>query len=558
VADPSTVSDDFNVRILQPLANFLRDQHGLMRLQTAAVAAGLDAASFDGRSRWVSLEQTERFLREARALFPSDDAFRAACAYDYRNRSYGWMLLMGRALTPWASYVAGCKFINSSIAHHGQFDLSERVGSRCTLRYVSRGPESHLLCTVRLSQIAALPTLYNLPPVHVDHPKCIARGDASCQYVFQLVEPARWLPPAIGLAAGAAGLAMLHAFLGPAASTPAALLPLTGLLAGLGYEWQRASGANQRAVLQSQESMLQLAQEDSEARRELLAFEQRQRDWVRLMEDQVAERLAIKAKVIEEIRVLERQRVELTKSFTHDVRNALTMMRLSTEVLLDSDETPPARERGHLENMAAASDRMTKLVRRLMEALGTETTALQFAPRVLIVAELVERLRRRITALCYHRDLRTSVISAREAPERIEIDELLFDRVVDNLLSNAAKYTERGSILVELSGLPGFLVIKIADTGRGIAEMDLARMFLPAGSDAPLRAPDSYGLGLSVVVQLLAQIGGKLEVMSKPGMGTTFWIHLPERPVAASVPPAPASEPNERFAKVVMIRRTSS
>ncbi|MGC4122331.1 MAG: HAMP domain-containing sensor histidine kinase [Myxococcales bacterium] len=560
MAEPKGVADDFNVRIVLPLANYLKEHQGSTALASAASSAGLGAESFDGRSRWMTLEQTERFLQAARALLPSDEAFREACAYDYRNRSYGWMLAMGTALTtPWAAYVAGRKFINSSVTRYGRFEHSERVGGRCLLRYVSKGGESHLLCTVRASQISAVTTMFDLPPVRVEHPRCIARGDPCCEYVFQLVEPARWLPAAVGLVGGSLGLALLHALLGTAASQPAALLPVAGLLTGLGYEWRRAHRANQHAVLQSQESMLQLAQEDAEARRELMAFEQRQRDWVRLMEEQVAERLANRAKVVEELRLLEQHRVELTRGFTHDVNNALTVLRTSTDMLLDAPETrSPARARAQLELMASASDRMTKLVHRLMDAMGSESSKLQSTPRVLQVPELVERLRRRITALCYHRDIRTSVFSAREAPERIEIDELLFDRAVDNLFSNAAKYTEHGSIVVELSGLPGFLTVKVSDTGRGIAEADLPRIFLPAGSDASERARDSYGLGLSVVVQLLAEIGGRLEVMSKPGMGTTFWLHVPERPVNAAAMPTAAGEATSRVAKVVNIRRSPS
>ena len=84
-----------------------------------------------------------------------------------------------------------------------------------------------------------------------------------------------------------------------------------------------------------------------------------------------------------------------------------------------------------------------------------------------------------------------------------------------------------GRYVVELDGTPGYLVIKVSDTGCGIASEDLERIFDPGGSNPKSRRGDSFGVGLSVVVQLLDQIGGRLEVMSRPAAGTTFWVNLP-------------------------------
>ena len=80
---------------------------------------------------------------------------------------------------------------------------------------------------------------------------------------------------------------------------------------------------------------------------------------------------------------------------------------------------------------------------------------------------------------------------------------------------------------MELDGTPGHLVIKVSDTGRGIAPEDLDLIFQPGGSSVESRRGDSFGVGLSVVVQLLDQMGGRLEVMSRPGSGTTFWVDFP-------------------------------
>ena len=120
-----------------------------------------------------------------------------------------------------------------------------------------------------------------------------------------------------------------------------------------------------------------------------------------------------------------------------------------------------------------------------------------------------------------------SAFRTREAPDSIVTDATLFDRIVDNIVTNAAKYTDTGSIVVEISGSPGMLSIKVSDTGRGISPERLERVFIGAEPDRNPNVGDSLGVGLANTVRLLDQVGGRLEVISRPAMGTTVWIHVP-------------------------------
>jgi signal transduction histidine kinase len=81
------------------------------------------------------------------------------------------------------------------------------------------------------------------------------------------------------------------------------------------------------------------------------------------------------------------------------------------------------------------------------------------------------------------------------------------------------------------------LVLKISDTGRGIGPERIEQVFLGGQPDASPAIGDSRGFGLGIVVRLLDQLGGRLEIMSEPGVGTTLWVHLPVEP-----PSAPARE----------------
>jgi signal transduction histidine kinase len=182
------------------------------------------------------------------------------------------------------------------------------------------------------------------------------------------------------------------------------------------------------------------------------------------------------------------------------------------------------------------------------------------APQRVETAELVEALRRRLRALAFGRQVRTTALVTREAPAYLQIDPLALDRIIDNLLTNAVKYTDRGSIVLELDGTSGYLVIKVSDTGRGIAPDALDKIFHAGGSTVDSRRGDSFGVGLSVVVQLLGQIGGRLEVMSKSGSGTTFWVYLPVEaiPRTGSGGTSTRESTDEALRRVVRVRNVSA
>ena len=179
--------------------------------------------------------------------------------------------------------------------------------------------------------------------------------------------------------------------------------------------------------------------------------------------------------------------------------------------------------------MQGQASKVLRLVAELMTILK-DKTRVPLKPIRVETAPLADEIRKRASSLVFQKDVRVTVFANRECHESIEIDQSAMDRIVDNVLSNAAKYTTRGSIIIELDGVPDFLVLKIGDTGRGIEAAEIDRAFRPGQSDEGLRAPNSYGVGLAGTVDLLGELGGRLEVMSRVGEGTTFWIYLPVRP----------------------------
>jgi len=553
-------SADYNLRILWPLARWIEDNLGAEALASALEGTGVTAAQFEAKHDWVSADTFETILAHARALMPDDETFMRACAYRIKE-AYGPIRYVLWAASPAAVYAQMLRTY-SLVSTVGRLSILSQDRTSLAFRVESDGQAiSRLTCLARQANCRTLPTMWGLPAAHVKERGCIGRGDPACEIHLRWYAARSLVPVFLGTALfGALGL-LLQRF-GIASIPTPVFLAMLGAAVGYIVEVRRTEGINQSTRQEMMDALRQIAGEEAEARREIVDLHQRQKEWTRLVEEQVGERTRTLERVLSGMQGLQQERASTLLGFSHDLRNPLQVLQFGTEALrVRCRGESQAHVMSVLDDMDVASSQMKRMLSDLVQTASSQRATLQFTSQRIEVAELTERLQRRLRALVHGGDVRATVFATREAPSTIEIDPLLLDRIVDNLLGNAAKYTDRGGVIVELDGTPGFLVIKVSDTGRGMDQQQLERCFTPGGSDPELRARDSFGVGLSVVVQLLDQIGGRLEVMSKLGEGTTFWVHLPlkcaqaEKRVSGNLPALGGGEP---LSRVVRIRRLSA
>jgi signal transduction histidine kinase/CheY-like chemotaxis protein len=123
-------------------------------------------------------------------------------------------------------------------------------------------------------------------------------------------------------------------------------------------------------------------------------------------------------------------------------------------------------------------------------------------------------------------NLTFQVIRDTNIPIYIKTDEIKLKQILINLLSNAVKYTYNGSINLKITLENKYLKLQVNDTGKGISEMLLDKIFIPFSNEFDQLNKVSSGLGLSIVKELLELLGSKIEYTSTIGKGSSFWFSL--------------------------------
>ncbi len=208
----------------------------------------------------------------------------------------------------------------------------------------------------------------------------------------------------------------------------------------------------------------------------------------------------------------------------HDLRTPMTRLRVTAESALSVDD--PSRHREALSDCLEESDRVLSMLTTLMDISEAETGTMRLAMTNVDVSAIVSE------AVELYEDAAdengvTIVPKIREAI-LVRADRDRLRQAVGNLVDNAVKYTPRGGrIEIEAMQDRGDVVIRVRDTGVGIAERDLPRIWDRLFRGDHSRATRGLGLGLSLVRASVEAQGGTVSVESTPGKGSTFTLRLP-------------------------------
>lgn len=226
---------------------------------------------------------------------------------------------------------------------------------------------------------------------------------------------------------------------------------------------------------------------------------------------------------------IDRAKSEFVSLASHQLRTPISSMQWNIELLMKSKTGELSQEQQeYAEKVMTGAHRLKNIVDDFLSVSKLELGSLEPTIESVNITELLENVLEEFEERVEKKELKLHVDCMRNLS--VSTDARLFRMVLQNLVSNAIKYTpEGGSVSVTCGNVSGDLEIQVADTGLGIPEEDQAKLFtkLFRAHNVREQVPDGTGLGLYIVSLILRSLGGRISFTSEEGKGTTFVVRLP-------------------------------
>lgn len=292
----------------------------------------------------------------------------------------------------------------------------------------------------------------------------------------------------------------------------------------------------QKEVKVSSSNQKDLALENANLKAELTALrmqidkiQEQSRNLV-LQNKGLQETLNISNKSKLELEELQKQKEELFAVIVHDIKNPASVIKGLVDLLTNYDSTASDFE-DIMKDIAASSSRILMLSSEISKIMALEGTVLKLHYEDVDINDIANDVFTRNSYNARNKSLTYECMFDNNLPE-IALDILRIDEVMDNLISNAIKYTDRsGSILVETTfdKDKNHIVFSVSDTGQGLSEEDIKGTFMKGAtlSSKPTAGESATGLGLWIVKKMVEAHDGYVWVKSKKGEGSTFAFSIP-------------------------------
>ncbi len=263
----------------------------------------------------------------------------------------------------------------------------------------------------------------------------------------------------------------------------------------------------------------------------------------------------------QELEQANRYKSEFLANMSHELRTPLNSILILSQLLAANKEgNLTARQQESAQAIHASGSDLLRLINDILDLSKVEAGKVELHRETLSLDALVADLRRLFTSIAEDKHVRFAVDREEGLPETIVTDGLRLQQILRNLLSNAFKFTDKGTVTLRLfrpapaaipAGLPSpeMIAIAVSDTGIGIPKDKQQAIFEPfrQADGSTSRKYGGTGLGLSISRELARLLGGEITLESEPGHGATFTLFLPIVPPTATASletnPAPTISP---------------
>lgn len=224
---------------------------------------------------------------------------------------------------------------------------------------------------------------------------------------------------------------------------------------------------------------------------------------------------------------LEKVRSEFLGNVSHELRTPIFTIQGFIETLLDGAIDDPKVNRSFLEKAAKHTENLNNLLSDLIDISMIESQEMHLSFRYFKLSEFLASVTQELMPLAENKNLSLRLIPVRE-DLKVYGDKTRLKQVVVNLVENAIKYTDEGSVEVSADEEEKSVRISVRDTGIGISRRDIPRIFerfFRVDKDRS-RTAGGTGLGLAIVKHIVEAHGSKVEVISTAGIGSQFSFRL--------------------------------
>lgn len=222
-----------------------------------------------------------------------------------------------------------------------------------------------------------------------------------------------------------------------------------------------------------------------------------------------------------------RQKNELLRIVSHDLKNPVSAIKGFTEMLLEDGELNE-EDRSVVEMMQDASERLREMITQLLNFSRFEGENFTILKSEVFLKGEIAKVLARLEPVALKKNQKL-IRDFQQDEVKIKVDDLLFGQIIENLVSNAIKYSAAGKdILIWMKENNGKVLIGVKDSGQGFSAKDKELMFKPFVklSSLPTAGEQSTGLGLTIVKKFVELNDGALNLTSEKGVGSEFIINF--------------------------------